>query len=73
MKATVVEDSLASNGPRIGALTERDFRFTRGAKPKDRELPFRLVQGQRHAGDLGAAGPQDRGPSAVRLGLRPAA
>ena len=39
MKATVVEDSLASNGPHIRALMENDFRFTRGAKPKDRELP----------------------------------
>ena len=39
MKATVVEDSLASNGPRIGALMENDFRFMHGAKPKDRELP----------------------------------
>ena len=39
MKAIIVEDSLASNGPHVKALTERDFRFMRGAKPKDRELP----------------------------------
>ena len=40
MKAVIVEDSLASNGPHIGALMENDFRFMRGARPKDRELPF---------------------------------
>ena len=70
MKATVVEDSLASNGPHVKALMENDFRFTHGAKPKDRELP----SGRFEAGDTRRTWDRrDRGPSAVRLGLRPAA
>ena len=39
MKAIIVENSLASNGPHIKTLMENDFRFMHGAKPKDRELP----------------------------------
>ena len=38
-KARGGEDPVMARSPRIRALTERDFRFTRGAKPKDRELP----------------------------------
>ena len=40
MKAIIVEDGLASNGPHIGTLIENDFRFILGAKPGDRKLPF---------------------------------
>ena len=40
MKAIIVEDSLASNGPHVKALMENDFRFMHGAKPKDHELLF---------------------------------
>ena len=41
------EDPVMARSPRIRALTERDFRFMHGAKPKDRELP----SGRFEAGD----------------------
>ena len=44
MKAIIVEDDLASNGPRAGALMENDFRFMPGAKPGDRKLLFSWFQ-----------------------------
>ena len=40
MKAVIVEDGLASNGPYIKALKENNFRFILGAKPGDHELLF---------------------------------
>ena len=40
MKAIIVEDALASNGPHIKLLKEKDFRFILGAKPGDHELLF---------------------------------
>ena len=40
MKAVIVEDSLASNGPHVNLLKEKDFRFILGAKPGDHELLF---------------------------------
>ena len=40
MKAVIVEDGLASNGPHIKALKEKNFRFILGAKPGDHELLF---------------------------------
>ncbi len=40
MKAILVEDALASNGPHIKLLKEKDFRFILGAKPGDHELLF---------------------------------
>ncbi|MCY4316103.1 MAG: hypothetical protein OXC66_08305 [Roseovarius sp.] len=47
MKAIVVEDGLASNGPRAGTLMESGFRFMLGAKPRgggSRKLPFCRVE-----------------------------
>lgn len=40
MKAVIVEDGLASNGPHIMLLKEKDLRFILGAKPGDHELLF---------------------------------
>ena len=40
MKAVIVEDGLASNGPHIKLLKEKDLRFILGAKPGDHELLF---------------------------------
>ncbi len=40
MKAAIVEDGLASNGPHINLLKDKGFRFILGAKPGDHELPF---------------------------------
>lgn len=40
MKAVIVEDGLASNGPHINLLEEKDFRFILGAKPGDHDLLF---------------------------------
>ena len=40
MKAVIVEDGLASNGPHVKLLKEKDFRFILGAKPGDHELLF---------------------------------
>ncbi len=47
MKAIIVEDAPASNGPHARLPKERDFRFVPGAKPGDRELP----SGRSGAGD----------------------
>ena len=40
MKAVIVEDGLASNGPHIMLLKEKHLRFILGAKPGDHELLF---------------------------------
>ena len=40
MKAIIVEDGLASNGPHVRHLQEKGFRFILGAKPGDHELLF---------------------------------
>ena len=40
MKAIIVEDAPASNGPHITFLKEKDFRFILGAKPGDHDLLF---------------------------------
>ena len=40
LKAIIVDDALASNGPHITQLKNKDFRFTLGAKPGDHELLF---------------------------------
>ena len=40
LKAIIVEDALASNGPHITHLKNKDFRFILGAKPGDHELLF---------------------------------
>jgi len=40
LKAIIIEDGLASNGPHVKLLKEKDFRFILGAKPKDHELLF---------------------------------
>ena len=40
IKAVIVEDGLASNGPHIKALKENNFRFILGAKPGDHTLLF---------------------------------
>ena len=41
MKAIVVEDGLALNGPRAGTLMESGFRFMLGAKPRGGAASFR--------------------------------
>jgi len=38
VKAIIIEDGLASDGPHIRHLMEKDFRFILGAKPGDHEL-----------------------------------
>jgi len=40
MKAIVVEDGLASNGPHVRHLQDKGFRFILGAKPGDHDLLF---------------------------------
>ena len=40
LKAIIVEDALAFNGPHITHLKNRNFRFILGAKPGDHELLF---------------------------------
>ena len=40
MKAIIVEDAPASDGPHITLLKEKDFRFILGAKPGDHDLLF---------------------------------
>ena len=40
LKAIIVEDALASNGPHITHLKNRDFRSILGAKPGDHKLLF---------------------------------
>lgn len=40
LKAIIVEDGLASNGPHITHLQDRGFRFILGAKPGDHDLLF---------------------------------
>jgi len=40
MKAVIVEDGLASNGPHVRHLQDKGFRFILGAKPGDHELLF---------------------------------
>ncbi len=40
MKAVIAGDALASNGPHIKLLKEKDFRFIPGAKPGDHGLLF---------------------------------
>ena len=44
MKAIVVEDGLASSGPRAETLMENGFRFILGAKPEDHTPPFGRVE-----------------------------
>ena len=40
LKAIIVEDALASNGPHITHLKNKSFRYILGAKPGDNELLF---------------------------------
>jgi len=44
IKAVIVEDGPASNGPRIRHLRDKGFRFILGAKPGDHELLFSRVK-----------------------------
>ena len=41
LKAIIVEDALASNGPHINHLKNKGFRYILGAKPGDHERLFR--------------------------------
>ena len=40
MKAIIVENALASNGPHIKLLQEKNFRFILGAKPDNHKMLF---------------------------------
>ena len=44
LKAIIVEDALASNGPHITHLKNKGFRYILGAKPGDHELLFRWFE-----------------------------
>ena len=44
LKAIIVEDTLASNGPHINYLKNKDFRFILGAKPGDHKPLFSWFQ-----------------------------
>ena len=44
LKAIIVEDALASNGPHITHLKNKGFRYILGAKPGDHERLFRWFE-----------------------------
>lgn len=52
LKTIVIEDGLASNAPHIRELEKHDLRYILGAKPKDHEYLYQLVDEAVATGDV---------------------
>lgn len=52
LKTIVIEDGLASNGPHIRELDKHDLRYILGAKPKDHEYLYQLVDKAVESGEV---------------------
>lgn len=52
LKTIVIEDSIASNGPHIRELEKYDLRYILGAKPKDHEYLYQLVDEAVESGEV---------------------
>ena len=52
LKVIVIEDALASNAPHIQELERHDLRYILGAKPKDHEYLYQLVDEAVEAGQI---------------------